>query len=262
MSKFTTPTGNELYYEVTGATDAAPVVMLGSIGSTHKMWEKVVPLLAEQLRVITLDARGHGQSQTPAGPYSTSDLAYDVVALLDHLQIEQADLVGLSIGGQTALAVALEYPARVRRLVVSNTGAKIGTPQGWADRAAKVEADGIESIAEAIVANWVTPDYAAANPAEVDELTRMLVGNAPAGYAASCHSLAGFDATDRLAEISAPLLAIGASGDGPTAPELARQIADGVADGRYVEIPGAHIPAYEVPQRYASAVLSHLTQDN
>lgn len=262
MSRFQTPEGHELFYQVTGATEAAPVVLIGSIGSTHQMWDKVVPLLARQLRVIAFDARGHGQSDTPEGPYSTNDLADDVVALLDHLGIESADVVGLSIGGQTALQLALAHPQRVRRIVVSNTGAKIGTPQGWADRAAAVEADGIEPLAAAIVANWVTPDFAADHPDEVADLRRMLVGNDPAGYAASCHSLAGFDATERLSEIKAPLLAIGATGDGPTAPEVTRVIAERVADGSFVEIPGAHIPAYEVPDQYAAVVLAHLTAPN
>lgn len=260
MSSFQTSAGHQLFYQIAGADDHAPVVLIGSIGSTHRMWDKVVPLLAEELRVITMDARGHGQSATPSGPYSTRDLAQDVVDLLDHLELESAHLVGLSIGGQTALQVAFDHPQRVRRIVVSNTGASIGTPQGWADRAAVVAADGLDSIAEAIVANWLTPTYAAAQPAEVAELIEMLLSNDPVGYAASCHALAGFDAHSWLGQITAPLLAIGATGDGPTPPAVTRQIADGVPNGQFVEIPGTHIPAYEVPDEYAAAVLGHLIQ--
>lgn len=259
MNYFRTSAGHKVAYQVDGDHSAPPVVLIGSIGSTRHIWRKVIPLLSQKLRVISFDARGHGESGAPAGPYSAADLADDVVALLDHLGIEMAHVVGLSIGGQTALQLALAHPERVRRIVVSNTGAKIGTAQAWIDRAATVEADGLDGIADAIVETWLTPSYAAEHPEEVEELTSMLVGNDPIGYAACCHALSDFDTSEHLIEISAPLLAIGAEDDGPTPPDVTHRLSDGVVDGRFVSIAGAHIPAFESPELYARSVLDHLT---
>ena len=96
----------EVHHVVTGPSDAPVVVLSNSLGSTHRMWDAQAESLAQRFRVVRYDTRGHGESPVPPGPYSIDDLADDVVALLDRLEVPRAHLVGLSLGGMTAMRVA------------------------------------------------------------------------------------------------------------------------------------------------------------
>lgn len=244
---------------VDGPVDTPVVVLSNSIGTNTALWDPIVAPLAEAHRVVRYDSRGHGGSSTPAGEYTMSQLAGDIVTILDDLGIERAHVVGLSVGGQTALTFALEHPDRLDRLVVSNTGAKIGTEQSWADRAAKVRAEGLEAIVDPVTAGWLTPDHAAAHPEQLATMKRWFLANDPEGYAATCHALGQTDLNPRLGEITAKTLVISATGDIPTPPSLTFEIADGIPGASRVEIPGAHLSVQEAPQQYADAVLAHLS---
>ena len=110
---------------VTGREDGPVVVLSNSLGSTYKMWNAQVAALEERYRVVRYDTRGHGYSPVPGGPYSIDDLADDLVALLDRLGIGQAHLVGLSLGGMTAMRVAARNAERVDRLALLCTCARL-----------------------------------------------------------------------------------------------------------------------------------------
>ena len=97
--------GFRLYYETHGA--GLPVVFLHGFGGTHDLWKYQVPAVAPHYQAITVDLRGHGQSDKPPGPYSIGGFAADVLGLLDYLKVEQAVVVGLSVGGGTAQTFAL-----------------------------------------------------------------------------------------------------------------------------------------------------------
>lgn len=257
----TTPTRLRVeIHETDDGREERPVVLLSnSIGTTSRLWDALVPRLVDAgYRVVGYDARGHGGSGTPEGPCTLEDLAADAVSVLDELRVERADVVGISLGGQTALRLALDHPDRVRRVVAANTGAKIGTDESWAARAATVRADGLEAIVDAVTAGWLTPAAAAADPALVATMRDWFLGNDAGGYADVCGALGGADLRPDLHRITAPVLAIGATDDLPTSPSLTRQISDGVPDGTFVEIPGAHLSVLEASDAFADAVLAHL----
>src|SRR5690349_18217962 len=115
----TTSNGIELYYEIYG--EGKPLVLISGLGYSLWQWHRVVPLLAEHFQVITFDNRGVGQSEKPAGPYSAQILAADTVGLLDALQIERAIILGHSMGGFIAQALALDFPGRVEKLILCST---------------------------------------------------------------------------------------------------------------------------------------------
>ena len=113
-----------LHIEQTGPPEGPPLVLLHGLGSSSQdwMWQRD-DLAAAGVRMVMVDARGHGRSEKPYGPYQIEDMADDVVAALDELGIEQVDVCGLSLGGALALTMALNHPERVKRLVIVNAPA-------------------------------------------------------------------------------------------------------------------------------------------
>jgi 3-oxoadipate enol-lactonase len=164
---------------VSGRTDGPVVVLSNSLGATHAMWEANLPALEAHFRVVRYDTRGHGRSPVPSGPYSIDDLADDVVALLDRLEVDTAHFVGLSLGGMTGMRLAARNPDRVDRLVALCTGARLTPSVGWHDRATTVRSQGMQAVAEAVVARWYTPAYLEAHP-EVKSRSEAAVARTPA----------------------------------------------------------------------------------
>ena len=109
----------ELYCEIHG--EGKPLVLISGLGYSSWQWHKLVPFLAEHFQVITFDNRGVGQSDKPAGPYTAQMLAADTVGLLEALNIVTATIMGHSMGGFIAQAIALDFPKRVDRLILCST---------------------------------------------------------------------------------------------------------------------------------------------
>lgn len=240
--------------------DAPVVVLSGSLGATHAMWDPQVPALAQHFRVVRYDTRGHGGSPVPAGPYSIDDLADDLLGLLDHLGVERAHLVGLSLGGMTALRLAARDPERVDRLVVLCTSALLGPAQGWHDRAATVRARGTGAVAEPVVERWFTAAYRRSHPDVFEAARAMVADQPPEGYASCCEAIAAMDLTADLPHITAPTLAVAGADDPATPPEHLERIAASVKDGRLLVVPhAAHLASQEQVEVVNRAVLEHLT---
>jgi 3-oxoadipate enol-lactonase len=240
--------------------DAPVVVLSGSLGTTHAMWDPQVPALAEHFRVVRYDTRGHGASLAPQGPYSIDDLADDLLALLDRLEVEKAHVVGLSLGGMTGMRLAARNPERVDRLVVLCTSALLGPAQGWLDRAATVRAKGTGAVAEPVVDRWYTAAYARSHPEVVAAAEAMVADQSPEGYASCCEAIAAMDLTADLPDITAPTLAIAGADDPATPPEHLERIAASVKDGRLLVVPhAAHLASQEQAEVVTRAVLEHLT---
>lgn len=129
-----------LHYQLDGDPDGVPLVFANSLGTDLRLWDKIIPLLPEGLRILRYDMRGHGLSDAPPAPYTMGALVRDLERLMDHLEIRDAVLVGLSIGGQVAQGLAVKRLDLLRGLVLSNTAAKIGTKDAWQERIDTVQA--------------------------------------------------------------------------------------------------------------------------
>lgn len=250
-------TAVELSYTEDGPADAPVVVLANSLGADRGMWDPQVPALAERFRVITFDARGHGRSPVPPGPYSIDDLTDDVVALLDRLEVRRAAVVGLSLGGMTAMRLAAREPHRVDRLVVLCTSAYIGGPT-YADRATQARTGGTAALAPAVVSRWLTPEFAAGHPDVVARLEAMVAGTPDEGYAGCCEALAALDLRGDLARIAAPTLVISGADDPALPPEHQQAIVDGIANSSLLTVRAAHLANYEQPLQVTGAILGHL----
>lgn len=251
-----------VHHVVDGPQDAPVVVLVGSLGSTLEMWDPQVTALAERFRVVRYDTRGHGRSPVPVGPYALDDLVDDHVALLDHLGVERASVVGLSLGGMVALRLAAREPHRVDHVAALCTSALLGPAQAWRDRAATVRAEGAAAVADAVVARWFTPELAAAQPDVVARMRATIAATPAEGYASCCEAIAGMDLRGDLPRISAPLLAIAGADDPATPPEHLAAIAAGVPDGRLLVLPrAAHLASHEQADAVNAALLVHLSSD-
>ena len=122
---------------------------INSLATTMSLWEPILPHLKGGLRIIRYDMRGHGDTEVPPAPYSMGTLVKDAEALLDHLQIKDALVVGLSIGGMVAQGLAVKRLDLVRAMVLSNTAAKIGSPKMWDERIETVKTKGLATMADA-----------------------------------------------------------------------------------------------------------------
>jgi 3-oxoadipate enol-lactonase len=250
----------EVHAVVEGPADAPVLLLSNSLGADLAMWDAQVPALAELFRVVRYDTRGHGRSPAPEGESTIDDLADDVVALLDRLDVAQAHVAGLSIGGMTGLRLAAREPQRVTTLAVLCSSAHPGNEQSWRDRAATVRAEGTGAIADAVISRWLTPDFAAVNPDLVARLRTTFAGHSDEGYASCCGVLAGLDLRADLGRIAAPTLVVSGAEDLALPPAHQRVIADGILGARWLSLsPAAHLANLEQAQQVTDALIEHAT---
>ena len=242
-----------------GGPADAPLLLLGpSLGtSADTLWGRAAGLLRDQLRVVAWDLPGHGRSPC-GGSFTIADLAGGVLALADRLGAETFHYAGDSVGGCVGLQLLLDAPQRITTATVLCTGASIGSPDGWRDRAAAVRADGIGAVVDGAADRWFATGFTDRRPDAARALLGALRDTDPDGYAQTCDALGGFDVTDRLGAITAPVLAVAGAEDGPTPPDSLQRIASGVRNGRFEILDGVgHLAPAEAPERVAELIAVH-----
>jgi len=239
-----------LNYRDEGDPDGAPIVFCNSLGTDYRLWDAILPLLPAGLRIIRYDKRGHGLSGCPDAPYSMGALVRDAEQLLEHLNVRDCLFVGLSIGGMIAQGLAVKRLDLVRAMVISNTGAKIGTPAMWDERIAAVREGGIEALADPVMERWFSASFRASP--DITAWRNMLVRTPAQGYIGCSAAISGTDFYTPTAGLTLPTLAIAGSEDGSTPPDLVRETADLIKGSRFHLIRGAgHLPCVEKPGEYA-----------
>jgi pimeloyl-ACP methyl ester carboxylesterase len=209
------PTANlksiAMYYEEYGAGD--PLLFLHGLGTNGRSWEYQRDFFTEQFRVIVADVRGHGRSAKPPGPYSVSQFATDIFALLNHLNIDAIHLVGLSMGGMIGFQMAVDQPERFKSLTIVNSGPEL-VPQNWKERwqiwqrRLVLTFSSMEKIGEFIGGRlFPEPDQAEYKALFVQQMRE----NDPKAYKAATNALIGWSVRRQLNRIQCPVLVI--SGD-------------------------------------------------
>ena len=123
--------GTNLHYSVDGDLGAPALVFSNSLGTDFRIWDQVVERLPRDLQFVRYDKRGHGLSDVGETPWGMADHVADLAGLLDHLNVQDAVICGLSVGGMITLGLAAERPDLVKAMLLCDTGAKIGTPDMW-----------------------------------------------------------------------------------------------------------------------------------
>lgn len=235
--------------------DGADLLVLGpSLGTSTILWEKAIPALAAQHRVVAWDLPGHGDSPAATAGFSVGDLADAVAdAVGDGGSIRYA---GVSLGGAVGLELCLRHPALVKSAAIVASGAQLGDADGWAQRSAHVRAQSTSSLIIASAQRWFGPDSVAREPELSGRLLHALQDADDESYALCCEALGAFDVRERLGEIGMPVLALWGEYDQVAPVEKADEIARGVRDGRAEMVPDvAHLPPAEDADATTAALL-------
>jgi 3-oxoadipate enol-lactonase len=248
-----------LHHDVSGPEGAPVLVLGGSLGTRLTMWDPLLPLLTDRLRVVRIDWRGHGSSPVPPGPYAMSDLGQDVVALLDRLGLERVHYGGLSIGGMVGTWLGANAPERFDTLTLMCSTLHVNGGS-FAERAETVrQAGSVEPLADTVVGRWLTPDYAASHRQMRDWLRAMLADSPPEGYAGCCEAIGAMDLRADAGRITARTLVISGAQDPSIPPEHQRAQAAAIPGARLAVVdPAAHLVAVERPDAVARLVLEHV----
>ncbi len=241
-----------LHYSIDGDPDGAPVVFANSLGTDFRLWDPILPLLPGGLKIVRFDKRGHGLSTCPGDRYTMDELIGDVAGLMNALGIRDCLFVGLSIGGIMAQGLAAKHPELLKAMVISNTAAKIGTPEMWRERIEAARAGGVEALADAIMERWFAESTRSERALELEGWRNMLVRTPTDGYIGCSEAIAANDYTESTATLSLPTLAIAGSEDGSTPPDVVSATAELITGSRFEVIDNAgHLPCVEQPQEYA-----------
>jgi 3-oxoadipate enol-lactonase len=248
-------------YEVRGAGSA--IVLLHPFPFSRDIWGGLTEVLALCHQVIAVDARGFGETPLGAAGYTIADLADDVVGLLDHLGVARATVLGMSMGGYTALACALRHPSRVAALVLADTRAAADPPAMRAARdgaIARIRASGSGPYLDGSMARLLSTTAA---PSLVTFLRGWAEDRAES-LIAGIEALR--DRPDRRAELGAvrcPTLTIRGADDQVTPAEDMREMTGAIAGATFVELPGAgHLAHLEAPVDFERALMPFLASAN
>ena len=226
----------------TGDPNGAPVVFGNSLGTSLALWEPLLPLLPNGLRIVRWDKR-----------------VADAEAIMDALDMKDALFVGLSIGGLIAQGLASKRMDLVRAMVLSNTAAKIGNRAMWEERIALARTDGLEPIADMSMERWFSKGFAA-SPA-VEPWRDMYLTTHVEGLCGCAAAIAGTDFITPTSGLRLPALGIAGSEDGSTPPDLVRETLDLIPGSKFELIRGAgHLPHVEKPEEYARILISFMEE--
>jgi 3-oxoadipate enol-lactonase len=252
--------GARLSARVDGA-EGKPWLLLGnSLAADLTMWDDQIGLTTRTHRVVRYDTRGHGQSEASTGPYDFPLLVEDMLAVLDAVGAARSDILGLSLGGMTALGLALAHPGRVGRMLVCDARADAPPPfvQGWDDRIAVVRDKGTGALVEGTLARWFTP---AAPQTARDRAAAMIRTTADAGYLGCAAALKTLDYLRHLPGMTVPVLYLVGAEDMGAPPAAMAAMAEATPGGRLITLPGlAHVPNMEDPAAFNAAIAGWLAE--
>jgi pimeloyl-ACP methyl ester carboxylesterase len=255
--------GAKLYWDEQGSGE--PLLLIMGLSYPSYMWHRSRPVLAAQYRTVALDNRGVGQSDVPPGIYSIALMASDAASVLHAANVESAHVFGVSMGGMIAQEFALQYPNRVRSLILGCTAA--GGPHAVHAESAALQTLMRRDLTPEESKEAIIPFiYDAATSSErIDEdmAIRMKWFPTPQGYAGQLQGIFGWEAYSRIAQITAPTLVIHGETDRLIPPANAQLIAERIPGAKLVLIPHAsHIFETDQPGAAHHAILEFLAAQN
>jgi len=212
MTQIALENNNYLNVEVTGSLDLPKIIFSNSLGSDLRMWNPQVEAMKDKYCIIRYDKRGHGKSSPAQGPYSFDMLENDVIKIMDNLEVEKANFVGLSMGGMTSLGLALKHQNRFDKFVCCAARADMPPPMqdGWNQRIAVVKESDTAGVVNGSLERWYSEKFTN-NPANTDIINLskdMITNTSKEGYIGSCEAIKKLDYLKELSTINREILYI------------------------------------------------------
>lgn len=258
MPKFSS-NGCNIYYETQG--DGQPIILINGLIADHNAWRLVTPALSKKYKVITLDNRGTGQSDAPAGDYSVEQMGHDVLNLMNHLSINNPVIVGHSLGGCIAQYIMRNFPSRIGAGVISSSFFKINTAFSYFALVRKSLyklSEPRQLLAESIVP-WAFGSKHLSRPGVHEAIIKSHLENphyqTEQGYHGQCAAMLDFDSRPWLSEIKTPTLVLVGSHDIVSPPEESLEIAKQIKGSqiRIIQNSG-HNPEAEESELFVEAL--------
>jgi len=235
--------------------DAIPLVLGPSLGTTTTIWDRARTELGTRHPVFVWDLPGHGVSPATTDPFTMSELAEAVLRALDAAGIDRFAYAGISLGGVVGLQLALDHPRRVAAVTLVCSLPRIGTTEGWRQRASDVRLQGTPSLVGGSASRWFTPEFLEREPDVASRVLHRLLDIDDESYALCVEALAATDLRARVGELESPLTLIVGEQDPVIPVEEARAIAGSAPHGSLHIIPGtSHLAAVERPDRVAALI--------
>jgi pimeloyl-ACP methyl ester carboxylesterase len=245
-----------LNYELEG--QGSDLVLIHGLGGDAHSWDADVSAFACCHRVLRPDVRGCGASDKPAGPYSPVLFARDLCGLFDTVGIDDAHVLGISLGGVIAQRFALDYPSRVRSLILVSTSSEVGAKSvaAWQRLADLIEREGFDARS-ADASRAFSPSYAARHPERVADLGRRNAANDPRAYAATARAVSDYNWTADLPRVTAPVLILQGLDDQLTPPGGSVKMSRALPQARLLMVAeaGHNLPT-EQPAVFHNSVLA------
>ncbi|MGO2053627.1 alpha/beta fold hydrolase [Glutamicibacter sp. 287] len=239
-----------------------PTLIVGpSLGTAVlPLWAPALPYLKEKFQVIAWDLPGHGESKPSTEAFSLSELATGVTKVVEALRADgiiaegsKLYYAGVSLGGATALQLAVDYPGYFNALSSICSAAKIGTPEGWTERAELVAKAGTPTMVAGSAERWFAPGFIEKEPVISTDLLHSLQDADRFAYAHACGALAGFDVREQLIATTDPIIAVNGAQDQVCPPADAQFIAENAPHGTMAVIDSAgHMAPAEAPEETAA----------
>lgn len=258
--------GGHLNYRIDGPEGADWIILSNSLATDMRLWDAEVEFLSQTMRVLRYDTRGHGKSSAPKPPYTFPQLCTDLVALMDHLSIAKADILGISLGGMTALAMAQSHPDRVNRVLCCDARADAPDPYKaiWDGNIARLHDANVAALCEGTLARWFTAGYLAdpVNKPKLDVVRDMFNATAADGYEGTARCLQSLDLFGGLAGVTHETLYVTGDQD-MAAPVAVMQAMDDATPNAtfHVISDAAHLSNLEQPDQFANAICAFLGLD-
>ncbi|TQS88922.1 alpha/beta fold hydrolase [Arthrobacter sp. TS-15] len=243
-----------------------PLLVLGSsLGTDSMLWDRTGSLLRNDYDLVVWDLPGHGDSPAATESFDVAALADAVVELVDSIAPGAAfHYAGVSLGGATGLQLGRAHGKRLKSLSVQCSGAKLGTREGWLERAETVRSEGTPVMVQGSAQRWFAPGFMDRAPEVSSRLLQALRDADRFSYAFCCEALAGFDIREEVGSIRVPTQVIAGALDGVAPPALAEELVTTITEGGgtaiAVTLEGvAHLAPAEAPDRVAKLMRSLMT---
>ena len=214
------------------------VVLLHPLAQAGEFWRPLIDELAAHFHVLAPDARGHGRSTWDGAAFSVEDLAGDVAELIEHAS-GPASVVGMSMGGCAALALAVRRPKLVSRLVLADTTADYGPDKAsaWKSRAENATSKPREQQLGFQHDRWFSPAFLESDPEEVARVSDIFLATDSSAHAAASLALGAYDDSGRLGQVQAPTLVLVGEEDYATPPAMAEKLHAGIPGAELQVLP-------------------------